>query len=205
VSNNLATLNTKLATALRDSDGNTWATTERDDLLTWACTQLWPKVARRLTEDVTIVADQEDYTLTTLYEVDRVDMLDGDDHRVAIVPRWEFLGDGYSAGGTLSVDRGFVQDTSMSFKVHGWGAYDLVTNLPYDRYVPLILAIARAEAGRREITRRMQSKNWRTTNQVQNISANELVLLVNEADAESERLARALKTWRRPRPAFGLR
>jgi hypothetical protein len=47
----------------------------------------------------------------------------------------------------------------------------------------------------------MNSKNWLTVNQTQNISVNELTQMVNEADFEARTLAAQAKTWRRPKPA----
>lgn len=202
MANDLAGLTTKLETALRDPSNATWAEAELQDLLTWSCASIWPKVARRIREIVTLADDDDQYTLSTLAEVNRVDLLDEDDLLEQVIPggAWEFWGDGEGVGDTLYINPVYAF-TGKTLRVHGYGPYDLVTNLPEDRHVPLILAKARVEAARREIARRQASKNWQTLNQVQNISVNELVLMVNEADAEAQRLEASIKTWRRPKPA----
>lgn len=202
MANDLATLETALALALRDASHATWTQAENNSLLTWACAGIWPKVAKRNREAVTLVDDDDQYTLTTLAEINRVDVLDAEGVVERVMPggTWEWWGDGETAGGTLFLNPNYAE-SGKTLRCHGFGPYDLVTNLPVDRHVPLILAKARAEACRREIARRMNFKNWQSLNQVQNISANELILMVNEADAEAQRLERSLKTWRRPVPA----
>lgn len=202
MANDLATLETALALALRDASHVTWTQAENNALLGWAAASIWPKVAKRTREIVTLTDDTDQYTLTDVAEINRIDKLDEDDFIEQIIPggTWEFWGDGESAGGTLYINPSY-SETGKTLRVHGWAPYNLSTNLPADRHVPLILAIARAEACRREIARRANFKNWQTLNQVQNISVNELVLMVNEADAEAQRLSASLKTWRRPVPA----
>jgi hypothetical protein len=203
VANDLSTLNSKLATALRDTGNKTWASAERDDLLNWACARTYPRVAKRVQEDVSLTDDVDHYTLTDVAEIDSIDWLDSDGKIVQSIPggAWRWEGDGFSIGGTLRVADEY-SITDWSFRVLGWAPYDLTTNLPPDIVVPWILAMARAEAGRREIDRRLQSGNWQSVNQVQNVSVNELVLLVNESDAEAERLRGHVRVWRRPRSAY---
>lgn len=205
MTNDLGTLNTALSTALRETHEpgkETWTSEELDDILTWSAARTYPKIADRLRESVTLVSDQSEYELTTLSEIDRVDILDSDDVLMYHLPggTWEFWGSGEERGGTLYVNPHFVS-TNWSLRVHGYAPYDLNENPPPDRYVPWIIAMARADAGRREIARRMNSKNWLTVNQVQNVSVNELVQMVNEADFEARTLGSQAKTWRRPKYA----
>lgn len=201
MANDLATLNAKLATALRDTDNATWTSAELDDLLTWSAARLFPRLARSLRESVTLVDDDDQYTLSSLREVTRVDFLDSDGVLLMPLPdgTWELWGDGETSDPVLYINPVYAK-SPYTLRVHGHAPYDLVTALPLDRHVPLILAIARAEAGRREITRRMNFKQWMNENQTQNVTVNELVLLVNEADAEAARLSAEMKTWRKPKP-----
>lgn len=205
--NDQGTLNTALSTALRDPANATWGTEELDNLLTWATARMYPKVAKRLRESVNLTDDIDQYTLINLAEIDRVDLLD-DLMTVSTAKlwyplpggTWEFWGDGESPGGTLYINPDYAS-TGKSLRIHGWAPYDLNENPPPDKYVPLILAMARAEAGRREIARRMNFTEWQVLNQVQNISVNELVQMVNEADFEARNLMAQVKTWRRPKPS----
>ena len=203
--NDLATLNGYLDTQLRDTTDTTWSSAEKNNLLTWSTARLYPRVARRVLEYITLTDDTDQYETTDLIDIDRVDLLDGitdTDELIAVLRGgvWEFWGDGETVGGILFLNRRFAI-TGKSLRVQGWSSYDLVANPPPDKYVPLILALARAEACRREIARRTQSENWRTLDQTQNISVNELVLMVNEADSEAANLWRQNRVWRRPKPA----
>jgi len=77
----------------------------------------------------------------------------------------------------------------------------LVTNLPTDNLVPLILALARAEALRRMAGKRAQSTQWAALNQKESISVNELMQMISEADNEAMRMRRQFKVRQMPAPA----
>lgn len=201
MANDLATLSTKLSTQLRDTDEAVWVDAEREDLLTWACAALFPRLSKSVREIVTLADDDDQYALTTVREASRVDLLDDDDKLITPLPggTWEVWGDTYQSSVTLYVNPAYAM-TGRTLRVHGYQPYDLSTTLPPDAFVPLILAAARAEALRRMIGDRAKFEQWMAENQTQNVTVNELVLMVNEADAERERLMRSLKVWRKPVP-----
>ncbi len=201
--NDLAALHADLEVALRDTTNQVWSDAELDTLLTYACSRLFPKIARRMTEAVTLVDDTEVYPLSDLIEVNRIDVLDDNGKLVYFVSSgsWEYRGDGVQPVGDLFLNSTYSH-TGWSLLVHGWGRYDLVTHLPPYDYRSLIIALARAEATRREIARRANFKGWQAENQVQNISVNELVEMQHEATSEAMRLFGELKTRRRPVPAY---
>jgi hypothetical protein len=178
-----------------------WDATEKGDLLTWAMAAIFPKLAKSTRETVTLTDDVDQYALTSVREVSRVDLLDGDGNMMTPLPggSWELWGDTYQASPTLYVSTRFAK-TGWSLRVHGYAPYDLSSSLPPDAFVPLILAIARSEALRRMIGDRAKFEQWMAENQTQNVTVNELVLLVNEADAERARLQREIKVWRKPVP-----
>jgi hypothetical protein len=202
MSNDLGELNTQLSVALRDPSNETWQTEELDSLLTWATARMWPTVARRARESVTLVADQDQYELSDLTEINRVDVLDSDGNLIRILAggTWEYWNDQETPGGTLYINPAYA-DSTRTLRVHGFGQYDLNENYPKDRHVQLLLAMARSEACRREIVRRSNFTEWQSVNQVQNISTYELILMINESDIEVRNLKGELKTWRRPSPA----
>jgi len=75
------------------------------------------------------------------------------------------------------------------------------THLIPDDFVPLVLAKARAEAYRRMGSDRVAFENWQARNQKQNVSINELLGLIQEAESEAIRQERAIQpVWRRPVP-----
>jgi hypothetical protein len=84
--------------------------------------------------------------------------------------------------------------------VRGYAEYGVASNYISNELVRLVLAKARGEAYRRMAGDRVQFKNWQARNQAQDMSVNELILLVNEADGEAERLFRRHRTIRKPVP-----
>lgn len=201
MANDLTTLKTKLGTALRDAAESVWDDTEKGDLLTWAAASLWPRLSKSVRETVTLADDDDQYTLSSVREASRVDLIDEDGDLLFPVPAgaWELWGDSYQESPTLYINPRYAS-TGRTLRVHGYAPYDLSSNLPPDAFVPLVLAVARTEALRRMIGDRAKFEQWMAQNQTQNVSVNELVLMVNEADAEATRLMRNLKVWRKPVP-----
>jgi hypothetical protein len=203
MANNLATLEPLLETKLRDTTNAVWADTELNNYLTWACARMYPTVAKEVRELVTLVADTDQYTLTTVSDVVRVDMVDaaspnGLVHHL-MGGTWSFWAT-EPIGGTLYVNPDYAS-AAYKLRVHGYAPYDLATNLPPDRYVQTILAMAAAEAIRVMMNDRAKFKQWDALSQEQNISTNEFVQMVNEGDAEARYLLSQGRTWRRPKPA----
>jgi hypothetical protein len=202
MANDLATLKTRLATQLRDTDYAVWGETELEDLLTDAAAQIWPRVAATVREPVTLVANQSEYTLEDVASISRVDVLDSDDALQYHLPggTWEFWADQETIGGTLYINPSYAT-SGNTLRVHGYAPYDLATTLPPDRVVPLIQAKARAEAFTRMLSSRAQFENWQSLNQKESISINELGQMIAQALSDADRLEASLKTWRRPVPA----
>jgi hypothetical protein len=204
--NDLADLNSQLATALRDTSYATWATGEMDDLVTLSVRQLWPRFARTLDPEsttITMVADDYYYSLPSgVVSVSRVDRYNssGDDYGPIYSRAWELVGDALSGSGKIHFAQQLVVAGDV-MHLHGYGRYDAVSNLIPDDLEPLVLAQARAEAYRRLAGDRQRFKAWLARNQTQNVSINELLQIINEADNEVVRL-RALtpKTYQRPVP-----
>lgn len=202
--NDLATLRGLLSTQLRDtSTPPVWSDPEKDTLLNQAASLLWPKVMKPVRQVVPLVADQEEYILN-MAMVNKVDILDDSLRYATPLPgrAWEvWEGDDPAASVTLFMNRGFsVADRSI--RAHGYAPYDLTTNLPSDRVVPLILARARAEAYRRMGADRAKFRQWATQAQQQNITMNELIQLFNDADREASILEDRYRTWPKPMPAM---
>lgn len=202
MANDLATVRGKLETQLGDSSHATWAQTEMEDILNWVTDELFVARPRVTRESVTLVDDQDQYTLSTLYSVYRVDLLDADGNLLMPLNpgSWETWGDGQESGMTLFVNRGYAK-TGWTLRVHGYAPYDLTTNYPPTRVVPLILAKARAECLRRLVGERARFEQWAQGNPRSNTSMSELLQMVRNAEQEAERLTTALRIYGRPMPA----
>lgn len=205
MANDLATLSSKLATALRDTSHETWTSTEKDDLVTWAVDNLYPKFARVLdpeTTTVALVTDTYFYDLPAgVIEVSTVELYTGTDEYGPLDDQaWQVVGDPYNGTGKLRISP-IIADTDYTVRLHGYGVYDTTTNLIPDTLVPLVLAKARVEAYRRLGADRANFLQWQTNEQTQNISVNELLQLMQSAQADVILLEQgAQRTWRRPVP-----
>lgn len=201
--NNLANLRAQLDAQLRDVDHSVWGAAEKEQMLIHSVARLSPRVMRHVMETIPATASTYEYVLgTDIRNVFRVDVLDSHGN-FSILPNgsWELWGDAEgSAARTLHVGRAYVRD-NINLRVHGYGTYNVTTNLIDDSLVPLVLARARSEAYRRMGASRVQFENWLASNQTQNVSVNELMQLINEADREAEMLDRSAYTIKKPVPA----
>lgn len=203
MANDLATMRNRLRQQLSDVDDATWDAGEKDDLLGWAMRRLNRRVVRKLdprsaTCTITLVSGTFFYSLnaaiTHVYAVDWVDS-DGDER--GEVGGWEVVGDILAGSAKIRVNPQFTYAGGYLY-INAAGRYDLTTNLIPDDYVTLILAMARSEALRRLITDRARFKQWQTTNQVQNISVNELAQMVQDADRQADQEWALMKQWQMP-------
>jgi hypothetical protein len=207
VANDLATLNGYLDDMLDDGTDAVWTSAEKNNLINRAVARLWPKNSRQVdptsaTYQVTLVTETEHYALpAALLAVQRVDWVDTDGEEGGPLPSgsWEVVGDIMTGAGKLHVAPAFVERLG-TLRLLGLGKYDTATNLIPDELVPLVLARARAEAYRQLGHTRVKFKNWAARNQVQNVSVNELMQMVREAQNEAEREELGVQTIHRPVP-----
>lgn len=200
MANDLATLNGYLDTKLRDTDDAAWTSAEKNNLLTWATDMLFQDRPRSVRETVTLADDDDQYALSSVYDVFRIDLLDEDNKLYMPLPRgtWELWSDSQTASPTLYVNPRYAK-TGWTLRVHGYAPYDLTTNYPPDRMVPLILAVAAAEAARRKLGERARFEQWGAGSQQANVSVNELTQMVNEFDNEAARLKQELRIIQKPK------
>lgn len=209
MSNDLATLRGKLTTQLRDTDTGTsadvWSQTEKNDLLTYGLAALFPHLSREIapsSAQVTLVANTYFYNLPSgVMAVSRVDWIDTDSNELGPLSggSWEVVGSPVLGTGQLHVSP-VIANEGGTLRLTSYGRFDLTANYIPDDFVPLLLAVARAEAYRRMAGSRARFEKWLALNQKQNVTVNELILLINEADSEAEQLRRRIRVWQRPVP-----
>lgn len=206
MSNNAAYFNSALQLALHSTwaTGDTWTTAEIDAIVAWAVLNLFPRYSRPLdpeTTTVTVVADDYYYALPTgVLAVSRVDRYnsDGVDFGPVYGTAWELVGDAQAGTGKLHIGAGFA-DAGDVLHLHGYGRYDVTTNLVPDNLVPLVLARSRAEAYRRVASDRERFKAWLSRNQTQDTSVNEMMQMMADADADARRTeAMTPRVWQKP-------
>lgn len=204
--NNLATISSKLATALRDTDHEAWNSTEKDDLVTWAVANLWggrPQIFRELdptTTTIPLVSGTYFYAAPAgVMSVFALDLYNGTDEYGRLEgDEWQLVGDPYS-GMKIRVAP-HVAQTGYTLRVHGIGRYDATTNLIPDDFMPLVLAMARAEAYRRIAGDRARFEQWLASNQTQNMSVNELLQMIDDADRTAARERASVRVQAHPVP-----
>lgn len=204
MSNNAAGLNGFIDTALREKVvDDTWTSAEKDNVIAWAVARLWPRFAKIGDPTVDYVAMTSG---TYFYNapsgvkaISRLDVWDaqpGSANATQLMSvngrNWETVGDPYT--GTMKIHlQPQIPVTGQYLGVIGYSQYDVASNLIPDALVPLVLAMARHELYRRLAADRQRFKDWLTRNQDQNVSINELMQLINEAEAESNALWRTIE------------
>ena len=198
MANDLATLTSHLATALRDDAHATWTLAEKQNLITWSVSSLSPAIEKYTTymmaapSNSNFITVPADSGLTTIH---RIDLWDADptsevSRMMQEVPgrAWEIQGV-MEPGSTarVAINPGFAI-AGYYFLIHGYAPYNTDTRLIPDDLVPLVLAKARAEAYRRMGGDRARFENWLTQNERQDVSVNELLQLTREAQAEADSL-----------------
>lgn len=205
MANDLKTMRERLRQQLSDVDDDTWDAGEKDDLLKWALRKLNYRTPRPLdpetaTQQITLVADTYFYAIDSgIRQVFKVVLYNSDGDLVGRINNWEASGDLLSGTGKIHIAPTVVESfAGGEVHLYATGLYDLDTNVIPDDYVAALLATARAEALRRLITDRARFKQWQVANQVQNISVNELIQMVNEADRAAADEQVMLKQWQMP-------
>lgn len=205
MANDLTTLRERLRQQLSDVDDDTWDAGEKDDLIGWALRRLnyknpLPLDPEGANQNITLVADDYYYALNAaIMSVEKVELYNEDSDAIGFITSWQVTGDIIGGDAQIYVAPAIVEGyAGGSLRIYGTGRYDASTNLIPDDYVPAVLAYARAEALRRLITDRARFKQWQVANQVQNISVNELIQMVNEADRNAADEQALLKRWQLP-------
>lgn len=205
MANDLATLRGKLDVQLGDTSHETWDQAEKEDLITWAVRSLYPRRARVVAAPIwPLDPETEDYAVPSgMREVNRVEWAKvSTNHLIARLPGddWYIYGDPMAGVLMLWVSRHYTS-SDYYLVLHGYGIHDFGENQIPDDWVPLVLARARAEAYRRTAGDRTRFEQWLASNQTQNVSVNELLQFIQDADDEAGRLDRMLpRTQRLPVP-----
>jgi hypothetical protein len=209
MANALEDMRARLRTQLADTEDEVWDAGEKDDLLTWAVRRLNQRVNRPLDPDasaqkITLVADTYFYAIDAgLTHVNKIEMVDTSSNEMGEVLGWEVTGSLISGTAKLHVSPQLV-NMGGTLRINGYGRFTLTTGtadqtaaIP-DDYVELVLAMARSEALRRMAVNRAQFMQWQVHNQVENISINELMQMIGEADGQAVEEWSAIKVWQVP-------
>ena len=211
--NDLETMRNRLRDQLSDADDETWNAGEKEEILGWAVRRLNQRLGRPLDPEaaaqiITMATGDYFYAIDTgithLWKVEWVST-DDDEYGEIGDGSWEVVGDLVAGTAKLHVSPQIVENGG-TLRLHARGRYDLPlqaaaqTSAIPDDYVTLVLATARAECYRRLLADRSRFKQWLNSNQTQNVSINELVQMVNEADSAAQNEELSYKRWQKPVP-----
>lgn len=210
MANDLETMRQRLRDVLYDVDDATWNAGEKDDILDMAVRRLNQRLPRPLdptaaAQIITLVSGTYHYAIDSgITSVERVFYVNSDSDRIGyMLTGWEVVGDLTTGNAKLHVDPTTVEQGG-TLQITGAGRYTLTSlsgsqaaAIP-DDYVPLVLAWARAECYRRLLSDRVRFYQWQNANQLQNVSINELVQMVGDADRQADDEWLAVKRWQKP-------
>lgn len=205
VPNDLNTMREHLRQQLSDVEDLTWDAGEKADLLLWATRRISYKAPRLQnpfdsSNQHTLVSGTYTYAINANTKaVQKVTLYDADGDYQTTITAWEIVGDITLGTAKIHVAPSIVEGWAGGYiQLYATANYDIENNVIPDDYVAAILAVARAEALRRLVSDRARFKQWQVANQVQNISVNELIQMVNEADRNASEEELLLKQWQLP-------
>lgn len=193
-----------LRTALRDASDATWPETEKQSLVDRAVDAC--PLRPLLRTDVMFPISDGDHSYgidPTVASISRIDLtLDGAPAGSIPSGLWEVTGDLSTGNAEVTIDPSTVTRLSgRTAQVIGHGRYDTASHPVPDDFVPFVIAHARAEAWSRMVSDRARFRNWEVSEQTLNVSVNEVVLMLNDAQREREREQSRIFRFRKPMPA----
>lgn len=207
MSNDATTLNGFLDTALNDASDTVWTSTEKDNVLSRAVASLWPRLSVEVdptANTITLLASTYSYALPGTYigAVSKLFLVDTSSIEAGFLDKgsWELIGSPFTGTPKLHISQTIVDNNvGATIRVYGYQRFQ-ISAAPYipDEYVPLVLSVARAELLRRMVTDRSRFQVWLSRQQTQNISVNEGLQMVGEAQQEAQRERAQFKIWQRP-------
>ena len=214
----------RLRDQLSDQEDETWSAGEKDDTLQWSVRRLNQRLPRPVDPENEFISVIELDPTTYFYAVsayythiNAIEWLNANGDEMGYLQTgWEVVGDLVTGFAKLHISPQIAVQGGW-LRLHGYGRYTLVTrtsigqegtdgeggpgnddySIP-DDYVPLVMAWARAECYRRLTADRARFVQWQVANQISNVSINELVQMVNDADRQAEDETIFLKRWQRP-------
>lgn len=207
MANDLATLNALLDTALRDTSDVTWSSAEKDSYILDAVQACPPRPLRHDDVPVNLISGTYHYSLpTSVLSISRLDIVDADGVERGPIAGglWSIDGDLLTGESEVHISPHVVDRYGTGAKAYaiGYGQYDLSTNLVPTEFLPFVIAHARAAAYNAMAADRARFKQWANDEQTLNISVNELLGLLNDAQLERDRERARIRQWRKPMPAM---
>lgn len=183
-------LNSELGLAT-DGD-NAWGTTgDRNAFIQRAIAKLWPRVARLTRETVTTLTNIQDYTLTTIVDAERLEVIDPGSAGIinSRIKSWQLYAD---ETGDPPVQRLLIPaglSSGLSIRVIGYVPYLIPANGAASCDIPprlewLVIAGARVEAYRAMVNKYANFERFQNENRQNALSAADVLELLRQAGRE---------------------
>ena len=186
-------LNTELGLTA-DADATFGTTAQRNGFITRALAKLWPSMGRLRRENVTITLDVQDYTLTTVWDVERVEVMSLTtttlvDDKIRSWSAWlDEAAD--PAVCTIHVQR---MQTARILRVTGYTPYksefasgSTASDIPA-RLEHVVMSGARVEAFRWMMTRYANYEGFNNENRANSLSPADVIELLRQAKTEFDK------------------
>lgn len=166
-----------------DSDNRFGTTAQRNYALTEAFRRLWPRMARLCDEDVTIVEDQTEYTLSTVDQVEHIEVRDSDDRFVTRLADFRV----FTEDGTVTLLLPAPISSTRSLVVVGYAQYTIpssgsgTSTLPTDLEW-IVVQGARALCFRRLLNRFATFERHENENRKTFLSVEQIIAMEREAE-----------------------
>lgn len=186
-------LNSELGLTV-DTDNSFGTTAERNAFLQRAFAKLWPRMGRLTRETVTTVANQQEYTLTTVHDVERIEVLDPATGtlRGDRVRSWQVYVDEAADPPTIRFLIPAGMTGGLTLYLIGYAPYTIpatgatACNLP-PRLEHVLAAGARVEAYRAKANSFAATERFANENRANALSAADVMELLRQAQREFDR------------------
>lgn len=198
---------------LSDADNSWGSSAQRNGFIRKAIAKLWPSVALLTRETFTTVTNQQDYTLTTLVDIERLEVMDPASPTIVTdrVRSWQLYED---ETGDPPVKRLLIPAMSAGITVRaiGYKRYLIPTTGSTTTDIPpylewLVVTGARVEAYRRKANQFANFERFQSENRTNALSPADVLELLRDAKRDWERgmgeNGRALSGARRARLETG--
>ena len=174
-----------------DSD-NTWgSTTLRNTYIQRAIAKLWPQMGRLTRESIVSVSNQMDYTLTTVVDIERVELLDTSSLVQSNIKTWQHYMDEAADPATNRLTIPTVV-AGRTIRVIGYVPYLIPANGAASCDIPprlewIVYAGARVEAYRRKLNEFANFERFANENRQNSLTPADVVELLRQARADFEK------------------
>jgi len=177
-----------------DTDDSFGSTAQRNAFIQRALQKLWPRMGRLTRETITTVANQQEYTLTTLYDIERIEVLDIATGllRSDRIRSWQHYVDQAADPPTIRFLLPAGMTAGLTLYAIGYAPYTVPANggascnLP-ERLEHVPIAGARVEAYRAKVNKFANFERHQNENRENALSADDVIELLRQSQREFDR------------------